>query len=255
MIRKYLPWAASLFILLFFLVAILTTRTDNNVIQEKDCVVKPPYNLSLALKNISAAGLTDSFPYKAYLDSANICDIISVKKDLNTLDSLYKDLNISRRTLSNTLTLELYKRSEDKLKKYDPDYLLSMLQWSEKFKAYAQVEPENYDLFISVYDYWFTQISDKLVDYSKIDNSCKYEFKYKYLVARCNEKKHSVGLEVTKTEKFLQNLIDNKWDHLMNASWTQSSKLQKILFFAIIIFTLYAYYLLFKKIINRNEKK
>lgn len=250
--KKYLPWSISLFMLIFFLTVILRTKNDDNIMQIKECSVKTNYNLENALRRLPAEQLRDVFPYDAYLDSSSICDISVIKNDIAVLDKLYGDPDMSKRLISIALTEKLENKSAGKLASYDPDYLLSLMQWGEKFKAYAELDKENYYVFDGIYGFWMDKISNKLVDYSQEDNSLKYEFKFKYLAVRCNEKKHSVGLAVTKTEKFLQNITYNKWNHLLNASWAQSSNLQRIIFSLLIIFTLYAYFLFFKKILNRK---
>jgi hypothetical protein len=121
------------------------------------------------------------------------------------------------------------------------------MQWAEKFQYYAEVDNQNKILFKVVYDYWLNFISDKLTNYSKENSDIKCEFKFKFLVAKCSERKYNIGVKVTSTEKVIDNLVRSKWGHLFDASWNQATLLQKIILLLFVIIFFYGFYCIILK--------
>src|SRR5207244_2242716 len=115
-------------------------------------------------------------------------------------------------TLSEALTTKkFYSGFEKSLQNYNPDTLLLLIQWAEKFQNYAEIESDNYFLYDAIYGFWLSKISNKIAFYSTQDNSIKYDFKYQFIVARCNEKHFSVAVSVTPVEKIIDNIVSKKW--------------------------------------------
>ncbi len=161
----------------------------------------------------------------------------------------------SQQILATTLTDSLQKRLANVYNKYQPDSLIYLMQWAERFQYYAEIDNKNKILFKVVYDYWMNFISDKLTGFSKETPSLKYAFKFKFLVAKCSERKYNIGLKVTATEKVIDNLVRSKWGHLFDASWNQASLLQKILLSLLVITFLYGIYCMILKHYDLQMKK
>lgn len=251
-------------ILLFVVLAslfyvIVHSDAKDDIIKEKNIRHKITFDLDAHLNQnpLNTGNLIDSFPYTVYLDSANFLSIRTIKKDLAGLGLYTQNPDLNSDVFISLLTTQLRPRYNHYFEGYKPDSLLQLLQWVEKFHGYAEIDPENDIVFRSVFNYWMDAISHQLNEYSNVDPSRVYDFKFKYLRARLMEKKFSPSFKKTKWDKAVENLIYNKWGHLVEASWNQTSLIQKLLFFFIIAITLAGYVCLFffcLKFIKKSKK-
>ncbi len=238
----------------FLLYIFVKYNYDTKVVQKDYPAQSNTFNLHNRLKSIPKDELVKNFPWKDYLDSANWRNITCIKESLAQLDSFSGDAGTNREMLSGVLTNKLSAKWEAKYNNYNPDSLLNIVQWAEDFRAYAQIDPGNDIFYESVVSYWLSYVTNKLAHFSQKKGSIKYSFKYKYLVARCHELKFTTPVKVSKTEKVLENLTAGKWAHLTDASWNQTSLLQKLVFLALMLITGYGYYLIITKIIKKWKK-
>jgi hypothetical protein len=252
---RFLTWLPLLLVVIIVLYLFIRTDYDNQLPQRNNASNRSNFNLAPRFAVIPEDRLAADFPYKAYLDSANYQSLQAIRTDLALMDTLYKDDSKCREVLSETLTNRLKEKVDPALQQYRPDSLLQLVQWAERFQNYAEADRPNAVFHKSIATFWLTYVSNKLAAYAKNKSSLKYDFKYKYLVGRCYELKYSTPVIVTKMEKVINNLIGSKWGHLTDASWNQASWLQKIVFLILVLITLYAYYLLIKKITSRIMKK
>lgn len=185
------------------------------------------------------------FPYSSYLKSNNFKEFKSLKHDLNDLDSVFKDKAVVQQFIFTVLTDSLFMKNYNN-REVNLDSLNVTLQWAEKFKYYGEADSDNQILFQAIHSYWLSKISNILTKYSEDNDSKKFNFQFRYLVAKCNEKRFNVSVKVSSLEKFVQNILENKWAHLFEASWNQSSLFQKIAIFLLFVLTGYAYFKLFK---------
>jgi hypothetical protein len=195
----------------------------------------------------SSANLTSIFPYDLYLKSQNYKSIHTMKADLAKLDSLFPgSVSKNRQVLSSTLTSELSKVTQNHFTTYQPDSLLNILKWAESFLFYSEIDPTNYILYQSIYQYWFDTIANSLHKFSYKNPSLKYDFKFEYIQARLMERGAVPDIKKTSFEKVIDNFIHNKWSHLLNASWSQSSGFQKLICLLIFLITIYGYICIIK---------
>jgi hypothetical protein len=244
--KKVSTWiiVALTSLLLFFFWKIVETNTNDDIPQVREYSDRMIKICDWPLvDSINPDDLPNRFPYKEYLDSCNTWNILSIKNDLACLDTLFENKNNNRRTLSIALTSKLSPRFDKYLQKYQPDSLLVLLQWAEKFKTYAEADQDNKIFYESIYNYWTDTISHILSRTGTKTSSIKYNFKFKYLQTRCIEQRVSPAIKKTSFEKAYENLIYNKWGHLINASWNQTSVIQKIVFLlAVVIFLIGLFY-------------
>jgi hypothetical protein len=247
----------SFLFLLFFLWKIAKADTTAIIPQLSNGQGKKRFDVSGCIRRADKSALFASFPYKDYLDSESVWDIDAVKHDLLVMDSLNADQGENRKTLSNALTQVLASRERVSLQTWQPDSLLRLIQWSEQFRYYAQYDG-NSDLFYqSVYQYWFDLVTGRLSALSRDKPSLKYDFKFKYLVTRCYEQRFATSLKITSYEKAFDNVLYSNWGHLINAGWTQSSTMIKVLLFLFLLLTGYGVFAIVEKIIFalKNSKK
>jgi hypothetical protein len=227
----------TLFIV-FLLVKIIRTDTTDRLPRRSEYSASSASLCDLPeLKAINPDSLMERFPYAKYLDSGNFKNIASIRKDLSCLDGLFKDSSLNRQTLSQALTVNLGTRYRTAFTGFQPDSLLRVIQWAEKFEAYAEIDPANDIFYGSVYNYWMQEVSNSLSAYTTQHSQAKFDFDFKYLWTRCSEQRFSPRTKTPNPEKVFTNIIYNKWGHFMNASWNQTSPTQKFTVFLVLIFT------------------
>jgi len=192
------------------------------------------------------------FPYSLYLNSNNYQEVKTLQKDLVALDSLIQDKWIVREFIKNVLTDSLNNRIFKVSAKTNLDSINSILQWAEKFKYYGEADPiyENQVLFKAINSYWLKKISNHLSEYSEKNENAKFDFQFRYLTAKCNEKRSNVSVNVSPLEKVIQDALGNKWAHLFEASWNQASLNQKIIIFILLSITLVSYVMTIKYLLK-----
>jgi hypothetical protein len=239
-------------VLFFKVVNADTTTSIPQLEQGKDSTT---FHLDAYFPKEGSFDVYKQFPYAAYLHTANIKSVRAIKNDLVALDSLTNDPGTNRRTISHALT-EVWGAEIDKqFKEYNPDSLLVLIQWAEQFQFYAQFDPRNDLFYQSVYTYWLGFVTTKLGLYSRQNGSLRHNFKYKYLVARCNEKKFSTSVKISDFEKAVDNLLYSNWGHLVNASWNQSGWFLKLALSVFFLVTLFGCYSLIKLILTFKKSK
>ena len=250
--RKISIWIIIILLLplIFIVWKIVKADTNDNIPQQRKYSNKSVNICDWGMiRDIAQDSLLENFPYDKYLDSSNYWSIQPIKENLSCLDTLFEsNISLNRETLSNAFTRKLAPRFNSYLSTYQPDSLLLLIQWAEKFKYYAEIDPDNDLFYESIYGYWMDTISNKLTRYTIEKPSRKYDFKFKYIRTRCVEQRFSPATKITSSEKAFNNFIYSKWGHLINASWNQTSVMQKIIFVFLIILTLFGYYLLGKRI-------
>ena len=194
------------------------------------------------------------FPYSSYFKSNNYQEAKSIQKDLIFLDSIIKDKYFVRKFMSKVLTDSLNNQIYKINVNSNLDTLNLILQWTEKFKNYGESDPspENQILFKTINSYWSKKISKTLGQYSEINVNAKYNFHFRYLTAKCNEKRFNVSVKVTSIDKLIQNVLENRWAHLFEATWNQSTVFQKIIIFIFFAITTVSYILAIKYLLKIN---
>lgn len=209
------------------------------------------------IRSLNDSQILEHFPYQKYVEQSNFWSIASIKQDIICLDTIFRDKGRNRQTISFALTRNLATRLSPYLKNYHPDSLLILLQWAEKFKVYPEIDEENKILYLSIYDYWMDTIGHRLSELSIERPSRNHDFLFRYLFARCAEQRVSPAVKFTSTEKVINNIIYNKWGHFLNATWNQTSFLQKMVLFIFLFATFFGYVLIIQKIITffSNKRK
>lgn len=200
--------------------------------------------------HITKDELNSVFPFNKYVNERKKATISIIKWDKNLLDQKYPDNgNENNRILSIAYTDSLFEIEKNSFSTYNPDYLIELLQWTESFRYAALLDAENEILYASIFDFWLNKITSNLVAFSTENHSIKYDFKYKYLEAKCAEYGFTFGTKVSSLEKVIYNIVDSNWMHLFDASWNQTNTLQKLIFLLLLIVTCFGYILIARKVI------
>ncbi|WP_431213564.1 hypothetical protein ACQ86N_01165 [Puia sp. P3] len=116
------------------------------------------------------------------------------------------------------------------------DSLLKIVQWAEQFRVLSLAEPRDRLFYVSVYDFWMDHVAAMLVQLSAQEPSMRHSFKFRYLVARCEENSYIVAAKVGSAEKFADNIRYGNWVHLFRATWYQSVWWMKLCFLLLFVF-------------------
>ena len=250
---KYIVISFIIVVFIFFGYQLSNFETKNIVNQEVECVGNAHSDILNFIGKEKSKSLNNEF--KNYLDSRNICAITDLKNDIKKLEIVFKNKKEVQEVFIEILTNKLYALDSTKFNSNDLAYISKRLLWVEKFKPYSEIDEEYQDLYLTIYDYWMTKISNRLQICSEAREDLRYSYLFSYLTTRCNEKKYSVVVKRSKTENVIESILNNKIGHLINASWNQSSIALKIFFSVFFAITLYSYYLLVLKVKKIYEKK
>jgi hypothetical protein len=233
------------------LVYLLSIVDQSKVLQKKifDSSTSDFKNIQTITSGINGTNISSQFPFKKYLAERENASVNIIKWDKRMLDEQFPELsNENSRILSIAFTDSLFEKQKNVFLTYDPDYLINLFQWIESFRYAALIDQENEILYASIFDFWLNQITSNLDKYSSESVNIKYDFKYRYLESKCTEYGFTFGTKVSSLEKVIYNIVDSNWAHLFDASWNQSTILQKILFLILLMITIYGYVLVVKNV-------
>jgi len=237
-----------LVLLSFFFFSISNFELEGNVKEKNNCFEGKKIELNNCL-NID--NLIDTIKF---VRNNDFCDIKYLQKQILFFNSINTSRSNVDQFFINALTTKIYDQDSSKFNKLDFIYLSDKFNWAEKFKAYAEIDEKNSMVFSVVYDYWLKKIANRLQRISVENDKIKYNHNYRFLVNKCSEHQYFISIHSTRFDKFIYNLTNQKWVHLVNASWNQSSVILKLLFFLFLFITVYSYYLVIIKIFQTNVK-
>lgn len=244
-------------LIISILISILVINTDysESIPQIRETKSINSFDLSKYISGLNESNILDKFPYKIYLDSSNYEEVVFIQRDLLKMDSIISNnKRLNRKVLSIALTQKLEEQLNSGFDKYNPDSLILMLQIVEKFKNYADLDKENAQLFKALYTHWLSFIANKLGAYYRNDNSVKYDYKFKYIVSRCEEKGFTTDVGNTQIEKAVNNVIEQNWCYLINRFWIGTTLIFKAIIFFVTIITLLGYCSICLLIIKKMKK-
>jgi hypothetical protein len=252
-----LTWLLLMLLILIiaYLVLLIDIDYSSDIPVDRGQASTSHYDLLSRLKTSDASHLKDNFPYKDYLDSGNFHDAISLQRDLGSMNSVTHDEMLSQEVLSIALTEKLLDRVKPSFEKYNPDSLIRLLQWSEKFNAWSEMDEKNSLFYKAVYDYWCNFISNTLAEYYEVSYAVKYNYKFRYLSDRLREKQYNTPVRGTWSEKVITQMIRKNWSYLFNKFWHSTTLLYKSLVFLLILILIFPYFYIISKSIPKTFGK
>lgn len=191
------------------------------------------------------ATLTRTFPYRAYLDSADLRDGRTVRDDLQTLDSLCPAGGRgTERLLYGVVTDSLAVHLE---RRFSPDslaYVQAILQWADQFAVLAQLDPAHATLYRGIHLFWLNRATGHLAAAYARDENVKYSFAFKHLNQLCRQARGGVPVSFNASEKIVNNVAQGRWGYLCQKFWHDSPMATKIAIFGGGLFVLLPYGLL-----------
>ncbi len=243
----------GLIFLVYLSFIIIRTDYSSNIPQEKVCEEKPEFNLINHLGNWDKNSPLTSFPYSIYLDSVNYCDIQSIQKNLVLLDSLNPgNSSVNQHVIAIALTDSLWSKIDNSLINYNPDSLILLVQWAEKFNHYKDYDLSKAKLYRVIYKFWTNVIANQLRTYYDNKPNHKYDFKFNYLTAICQSKNLAPPIGNTDFEKIIHNLINKNFSYLFSKFWHDTGVVYKLIVLIFGSVTVYGYYRIFKFITKTN---
>ncbi len=210
------------------------------------------FRLLPVLQDKKGTDLHESFPYDRFLDSANIYSVTALQGYLADMDSVNPgNPSANQEILSIAFTEKMLQRVQPSLSHYNPDTLLHIIQWAEKFNDYAAVDAPRADLYQVIYDFWLNTAGNNLRDFYTQNPRIKFNYKFRYLADRLREKQFIIPVKGTDTEKVIQQLIAKNWTYLFNKFWHSTGLVYKAVVFFIVLLVLLPYLIL----IRRSRKR
>ncbi len=241
------------FIMGIVLLVLIVTVDYNDEMPRLHETSQTSFNLANHLNGLNPGNFKEKFPFAVYLDSADCRNINSIRKDLSIMDSFSNDPMLSQEVLWQTLTEKLETRIQPSFEHYNIDSLIQLLQWVEKFKQYASLNLDHNMLFETVYDHWMEFIIKTMERYADQNKSIKYNYKFKYLLSRCDEHTYTSRIGKSRLEKIVDNVIEQDWPYLLNRFWIGTTVLFKIIIFSILLITLYGYICILRVHLKSNK--
>ena len=208
---------------------------------------KLPRNFDLRnnIKDLDETNIENNFPYVEYVSSQDFLNYNYFKQDLDVIKSKTKNDSKAQEILYKALTDTLDKFKHEQYTA-NLDSMIYLFQWADKYRVYSDIDTTNAILYSAIHEFWITKISDKLAQLSKDNSTILTNFKFKFLVAKCDEIKYNTPLKISSTTKVVNYFIQKKWAHLFQASWNQASKLQISILFLFLTITIFSYITLIK---------
>lgn len=208
---------------------------------------KLPRNFDLRnnIKDLDETNIENNFPYVEYVSSQDFLNYTYFKQDLDEIKSKTKNDSKAQEILYKALTDTLDKIKHEQFTA-NLDSMIYLFQWADKYRVYSDIDTTNAILYSAIHEFWITKISDKLAQLSKDNSTILTNFKFKFLVAKCDEIKYNTPLKISSTTKVVNYFIQKKWAHLFQASWNQASKLQISILFLFLTITIFSYITLIK---------
>ncbi len=208
---------------------------------------KLPRNFDLRnnIKDLDETNIENNFPYVEYVSSQDFLNYTYFKQDLDVIKSKTKNDSKAQEILYKALTDTLDKFKHEQYTA-NLDSMIYLFQWADKYRVYSDIDTTNAILYSAIHEFWITKISDKLAQLSKDNSTILTNFKFKFLVAKCDEIKYNTPLKISSTTKVVNYFIQKKWAHLFQASWNQASKLQISILFLFLTITIFSYITLIK---------
>ena len=208
---------------------------------------KLPRNFDLRnnIKDLDETNIENNFPYVEYVSSQDFLNYTYFKQDLDEIKSKTKNDSKAQEILYKALTDTLDKFKHEQYTA-NLDSMIYLFQWADKYRVYSDIDTTNAILYSAIHEFWVTKISDKLAQLSKDNSTILTNFKFKFLVAKCDEIKYNTPLKISSTTKVVNYFIQKKWAHLFQASWNQASKLQISILFLFLTITIFSYITLIK---------
>ena len=217
-----------------------------------ECDEKTGFSIYDAIEDCDSSNILSNFNYQLYLEKGNYCDFNSLEKDINIIDSIYKNYySITLPLFYGALADTLIGNNKSQLKKYNPIYLIDKLGWLERLNYYEECSPKKKYLYTGIHEKWMQTILNNLEIYLEEDEKLKYTSKFKLIVSICRLKGKILPIKLNSMEKISDYLVQGRYSYIWMRFWENTGILFKIIVFISTFFAIYSFqktiYLIFKK--------
>ena len=212
------------------------------------------FDLRNSIKELDETNIEKNFPYVEYVSSQDFLNYTYFKQDLDVIKSKTKNDSKAQEILYKALTDTLDKIKHEQFTA-NLDSMIYLFQWADKYRVYSDIDTTNAILYSAIHEFWITKISDKLAQLSKDNSTILTNFKFKFLVAKCDEIKYNTPLKISSTNKIVNYFIQNKWINLFHYTWNKASYMQIFLFLIFLTINTISYISLINNIFNKKINK
>jgi hypothetical protein len=210
-----------IFITFFMYLFLFSIKTDSENFKSISLFVNAKNNPNDKLIDLTTYDSLsfNNFPYNDYIKYTDLQDQTTLDNDLEILKAKTNNDFLSNNILVTALTEKLY----SEIWSTDLDTINQIMVWVD------QLNFKESDIEVPISLYWYNHFSNHFSKLANQNPNSKYEFKYRYLSQRCNEKLVLVNTGNSNFEKVILNIIDQNWSYLFNRFWFSSSVLFKII--------------------------
>jgi hypothetical protein len=230
----------------------LKSDRDNYLPQVAEPVQSPATAVPAWLGEIPKDSLFGRFPYQKYISATSITDIAGIERDARLLDSLTGEHSITLDILATAFTDSLLPAWSKRATPYVADSLIVLMQEIEGFQLLGKMPGPNKELYAAIYQYWMSQFKNWLDGFSRQNPGLKYQFKFRFLAAKCDENRYGVAPKVTETEKIVNNIAESKWSYLYQRIWNTPLP-KRMLIIGGFLLTLSTYFFTFIYFLKRKK--
>ena len=172
-----------------------------------------------------------------------------IKADLLILDSINpNDHDENIRYLIDEMTTELIKDYDDRLLYLHSDSTIHIIEELEHCYFLSELDTSCNLLYLTIHDFWFDFIVNRLKLYSATDDSIRDRFEFQYIVARCKENEFLVSYQPSAYSKIIKYLNEFRVSYLIWRIYTSSTLLTKALLLLLILTSSIGVFCVVKKI-------
>ena len=221
-----------------------------------ECDEKTGFSIYDAIEDCDSSNILSNFNYQLYLEKGNYCDFKSLEKDINIIDSIYKNYySITLPLFYGALADTLIRNNKSQLNNYKPIYLINKIGWLERFSYYAECYPKNKYLYAGIDEKWMQTILAQLEIYLDKDEKLKYASKFKTIVSICKLHGKILPIKLNSLEKISDYLIEGRYTYIWKRFWENTGIMIKIMLLSGFLFTIYSFKITIYSLIKRDKNE
>ncbi len=240
------------FILIVYKISKINYDSD---VQEEVVTMTNSFDIKPYLNSLKTTNINESFPFNIFIDSLELSDLNSIKNVTALLDSFvpnnrYENTKVIVRALTEKLEAKFNQTAQFE----NLDTLFNIIHWANRFQNYQYFDTENSILYTVVYKHWINFVANRLELYNQKYPEHKFDTKFQLLIHTCASKKFTPAVNMSKQEKVVYNISQNKIAYLINRLILNTSLLLKFLIITFITVTLFSYYITALQLIKLFKK-
>jgi hypothetical protein len=137
----------------------------------------------------------------------------------------------------------------------DYDSMQHLMEFSNLYWSASELETKYKVFFETIASYYTVKIANTLTYYGTLDPSLEAAPRYYYFSQYCSSKSCPVNIETPKVTKFFIHLANQRWSHLLNATWSDATIWLKFAVVSLFTLTCMSYFCLILFVVKKLKFK